>query len=117
MVSVPEVFTITVTNQGPDTAQNVAMSDATIFQGVTATAPAGVSCTTPPYNTLGTTTCTTPSLERGQVMTISLRGKAFVFPNQCETGNLARATSATPDPNLNNNTAGVSIRSTQFRCR
>jgi hypothetical protein len=115
MVSVCE-FTITVTNQGPDTARSVAMSDATILQGVTATAPAGVACTTPPYNTLGTTTGTTPSLGKNQVIKISLRGTALVFPTNV-TGNLARATSATPDPNLTNNTAGVSIPSSQSRCR
>jgi hypothetical protein len=31
-------------------------------------------------------------------------------------GNVARATSATPDPNLNNNTATAIICSNQLRC-
>jgi hypothetical protein len=33
---------------------------------------------------LGTTTCTIPSLGENQVMKISLRGTALVFPNQCD---------------------------------
>ena len=50
-------------------------------------------------------------------MTIQLRGKVLAMPNQCVLGNVARATSATFDPNLNNNTATATIRSSQFRCR
>jgi len=116
-VFVPETFTITVTNLGPDAAQNVAVSDITIFEGVTA--PAGVSCATPQPNSFGTTTCTIPSLKPGPLnaITISLRGKVLAMSNQCVIGNVARATSTTPDPNLNNNTATASIRSNQFRCR
>ena len=116
-VFVYETFTITVTNLGLDTAQNVATSDWTIFEGVTATAPAGVSCATPPANSWGTTTCTTPSLGPGAAMTIQLRGKVLAMPNQCVLGNVARATSDTYDPNLNNNTATATIRSSQLRCR
>jgi uncharacterized repeat protein (TIGR01451 family) len=113
-VFVNETFTITVTNLGQDQAQNVAMSDSTIFEGITA--PAGVSCATPPTNSWGTTTCTTPSLKPGAAITIWLRGKVLAMHNQCVLGNVARATSATPDPNLNNNTATAVIRSTQLRC-
>ena len=115
-VFVYETFTITVKNLGPDEAQNVAMSDTTIFEGVSATAPAGVFCATPPANSWGTTTCTTPSLSRGAAMTISLRGKVLAMHNQCVLGNVARATTATLDPNLNNNTATAIIRSTQLGC-
>jgi uncharacterized repeat protein (TIGR01451 family) len=111
-------FTITVTNRGPDIAQNVAMSyTPTVFVGVTATASAGVSCATPPPNGFGTTTCTTPSLGRGGSMKIKLQGKVLLFYNQCELGKVATASSATPDPNLNNNTAEVIIRSSQPRCQ
>jgi hypothetical protein len=115
-VLVYETFTITVTNLGLDNAQNVAMSDGTIFEGVTATAPGGVSCATPPANSWGTTTCTTPSLGPGAAMIIRLRGKVLAMHNQCVLGNVARATSATFDPNLNNNTATAIIRSNQLGC-
>jgi Domain of unknown function DUF11 len=115
-VLVPETFTITVKNWGLGEAQNVAMSDTAIFAGVTATAPAGVSCATPPANSWGTTTCTTRSLGPGAAMTIKLRGKVLAMHNQCVLSNVATATSATFDPNLNNNTAAAIIRSNQLQC-
>jgi hypothetical protein len=87
------------------------------FGGLTATAPAGVSCTTPPpYGFNGAVTCTTPSLMPKAVMTIKLRDRVLFFHNQCVLGNMATATSATPDPNLNNNTAVAIVRSSQLQC-
>ncbi len=115
-VFVTETFTITVKNRGPDKAQNVSMSDSTIFVDVNATAPAGVSCSTPPSNSSGTTTCTTQSLMRGASMTIKLRGKVLAMHNQCVLSNVARASTATLDPNLNNNAAAAIIRSNQPQC-
>jgi hypothetical protein len=107
-----ETFTITLKNRGLDEAHNVAMSDTTlIFVGVTATAPAGVSCATPRRNSMGTTTCTTPSLSPGAVMTIELRAKFLLFDKQCAAGNLASARSGAHDPNRNNNTATAIIQS------
>lgn len=118
-VDVIDTFTITVTNQGPDGAQNVVMKTHTEFGfgGLTATAPAGVSCTTPPpisFN--GAVTCTTPSLMPNAVMTIKLRDRVFFFHNQCAQQNIATTTSTTPDANLNNNTAAATIRSNQLQC-
>lgn len=118
-VYVTETLTITVTNQGPDEAQNVTMTTHTMygFGGLTATAPAGVTCTTPPTNSVnGAVTCTTPSLMPNAVMTIKLRDRVLFFHNQCVLQNTATATSTTPDPNLNNNTAAAIIRSNQLQC-
>jgi hypothetical protein len=50
-------------------------------------------------------------------MTIKLKGKVLAFHNQCVLTNRATATSATPDPNLNNNAAAAMILSNQLGCR
>ncbi len=124
----PVTYTITVTNLGNgtgqnDTAQNVVMTDSTMYyQSVNTTgSTVPVQCTTPAVNGFGTVSCTTPSLRRtstsGDVMKITLNAKVSLFSNQCTTGNVANVTSSTFDPNLSDNTAAVSFKSTAFRCQ
>lgn len=97
-------FSATVTNNGPDSAVNVVVTDSLFnaaFTGVTASAPSGASCSTQPP-----AVCTTGSLAPGAVMTMTV----FVV-RECRfgvsqaIGSTATATSSTPDPNPSNNTA------------
>jgi large repetitive protein len=106
------VFTVTVTNHGPSTAQNVTVTDnwygLSEFYGLQATAPAGVSCTTPPVGKLlgpRVVTCTTSSLGTGQSAVIRLVLRVESLGRGPLLQNTATATSTTPDPNPANNTA------------
>ena len=106
-------FTIQVTNDGPDPAAGVSVSDnwyyASTFAGVSATAPSGVTCTAPPTGSRGTVTCTTPSLGRNASMTIAVRLHVLGIHNMI-LSDTATATSTTPDPNTANNTASAWVR-------
>ena len=123
-------YTITVTNNGPDAASGVIMTDhipasmwsryPTTFYCVGSVAPVGtpgwcgplpssVSCTTPPVGSTGTAICTTSSLAPGASRTIEMAirvGFHFSFQLVQDT---ATATSSTFDPNTANNTASVAV--------
>jgi uncharacterized repeat protein (TIGR01451 family) len=112
-------FRITVTNNGPDAADNVVITDATpprsTFYCASGTSsacgavPAGVTCKPPPGST-GTMTCTMASLPKGASVTVWMGVHlGFFFHNQA-FGDSATATSTTPDPNPSNNTATVVLR-------
>ena len=111
-------FTVTVTNHGPSTAQNVTITDSWYggggfweFGGLTATA--GVSCTTPPIGNYPlekrVVTCSTSSLGSGQSVVLSLRLNPILFTGRGGVTDTATAASATPDPNSANNTASVFV--------
>lgn len=107
-------FTATVTNNGPDRAVAVIVTDTyssltATFSGVSASAPSGASCK-PPVGGNATITCTTPSLAPGRVMTVtvSLVNKC-PYPHNA-VGDSASATSSTNDPNTANNSAGGALR-------
>jgi Domain of unknown function DUF11 len=117
-------YTMTVTNNGPDSASNVVLTDHTpwypwslhpttfhcVGSGTAWCGPlsSGVLCTHPAGGSPGTVTCTTTaSLPRGASMTITLVVQVgFYWHSQliCDT---ATATSSTFDPNTANNTATV----------
>jgi large repetitive protein len=110
------VFTVTVTNQGPSTAPDVTVTDnwsgMSEFYGVQPTAPAGVSCTTPPIGKLlapRVVTCTTSSLGPGQSVVIGLVLRVETLFARALLQNTATATSTTPDPNPANDTASDTI--------
>jgi uncharacterized repeat protein (TIGR01451 family) len=117
-VAEPVTYVITVTNTGLSDAQNVVMQDwAMCYQSVSTTgSTAPVHCTTPVSNGMGTVSFTTPLRKVGDTMKITLNAKVFLFPNQCVTSNRSSVTSATPDPNLSNNTAAVGFRASNFWC-
>jgi hypothetical protein len=110
-----ESFAIAATNEGPDTAQSVAVSDNwtafSTFLGVSASAPSGAICTAPPVGSRGTVTCATPSLTHGASITVAVTVRVKGFPNQL-LQDTATATSATPDPDTANNTATIALRMT-----
>ena len=105
------VYTITVTNHGPNTASNVVMTDSTplhtAFTGVTTTTG---SCTTPPVGGAGTVSCKATSLPNAASMTIKLDVKITFALHSQAIGDTATATSATFDPTTADNTAGTVCR-------
>jgi len=105
------VYTITVTNHGPNTASNVVMTDSTplhtAFTGVTTTTG---SCTTPPVGGAGTVSCKATSLPNAASMTIKLGVKITFALHSQAIGDTATATSATFDPTTADNTAGTVCR-------
>jgi uncharacterized repeat protein (TIGR01451 family) len=108
-------YTATVTNLGTYDAQNVVMKTGGLFAG--ATAP-GVSVFCASSSGISAvTTCTTPSLPVGKVVTIKVtRQVLWLGLNQCSQGDEAWATSDTFDPNLNNNTAYATVHHNTFYC-
>jgi len=99
----PIVFTITASNLGPNTASNVVVQDI-VPSGVIVTAsnvPPGTA-----FNS-GTAAWTIPSLANGAAVSLQL---TMVNPNPGTVTNVARiVSSATSDPNLNNNTNSAAV--------
>ena len=100
---------ITVTNKGPDYANNVVGTDSWIaatFGSVSAAAPSGTSCTAPAVGSRFAT-CTVSSLAPHASMTMTVNLGVSGLAHQLLSDS-ATATSATFDPNTaNNNTATV----------
>ena len=97
--------TATVTNLGPDAAQKVVLNTTGgLLGGATASQGVSVSCA----DSSGIMTCTIPSLPLGGWATISVRHYVRYFSHQFGQGAEAWATSATSDPNPNNNVAYAS---------
>ena len=82
-VGMPTTFTVTVTNDGQSTANNVTVTDTwpntpSGFGGISVTGPVPVSCITPPvtrmliYGAQRVVTCSTSSLPSGQSVVIHL---------------------------------------------
>jgi hypothetical protein len=109
-------FTATFTNLGPDAAQNVVMKTGGAGGHVTGLSPGvSVSCTST-SGISGITTCTTSSLPSGDWVKIGVTRQAWL----CGGGDEAWATSDTFDPNLNNNTAYATYKTSNsplFGCR
>jgi uncharacterized repeat protein (TIGR01451 family) len=93
-------YTIVVTNNGPDTATNVVMTDtlpaSLLFRSITQPSP--FSCTTPAVGTSGTITCTAASLANGQSRTFTL----VVEVAAGATGSIVNGASVTSDANDGN---------------
>jgi Domain of unknown function DUF11 len=111
-------FNTTVTNNGPDTASNVQLTDNWSgafgrFQYANATTSGGApspSCTTPTLGAVGKPViCTISSLARGQSVTLSLTVKPASLGGRMGLTNSARASSPTPDPNTANNSAQSTV--------
>jgi hypothetical protein len=124
-------YTITVTNNGPDAASHVIMTDRipssswtrypTTFYCVGSVPPVGggqgwcgrlpnsVSCTAPAVGSPGTVTCTTSSLAQGASMTIEMAIHVGFYFGRQAVGDTATVTSGTFDPDMANNTASVAV--------
>ncbi|WP_223585902.1 DUF11 domain-containing protein [Microbacterium sp. OVT16B] len=101
----PATFTITVTNNGPQTGTGVTVTDA-IPAGLTnvQATPSGGSCTVG-----GTVTCSLPDLAVGASATITLTGTVSPTLNPgAALTNTASVAGSRFDPNQSNNTATAS---------
>ena len=101
----PATFAITVTNNGPQTATGVSVTDAVpAGYSVTQVTPAQGSCTTG-----ATISCAIGSLAVGATTTITVTGtvSASMSPGAALT-NTASVSGTLTDPNLSNNTASAS---------
>jgi uncharacterized repeat protein (TIGR01451 family) len=111
-------YVIHVDNEGPDDAASITLTfplpSGVVFQSESV--PAGWSCTAPAPESGGTITCTSPALPPGSAaFTIT----ASTPPAASGTfSTTASITSATPDPNANDNSFDVDVLvqpSTDFR--
>ncbi|HLH06183.1 MAG TPA: endo-1,4-beta-xylanase [Terriglobales bacterium] len=106
-------YTITVTNNGHDSAANVSLTDVlpggTVFESLTPAS--GWTCTTPAVGSNGTVNCTVASMSDGTVAPFTLVAMvACPTPNGTQITNTASVTSTTLDPNPTpNTTASVAI--------
>jgi uncharacterized repeat protein (TIGR01451 family) len=94
-------YTITVSNEGPDDAASMALTDPlpaeTTF--VSLTAPAGWSCTAPAPGSNGTVNCTFPSFSPGGATFDIIVNVIPTTPGGTVISNTATVSSTTPDPN------------------
>src|SRR5437773_10710735 len=97
-------YTITVSNNGPDTAANASWSD-TLPPGTTFVSMpdvSGWSCTTPAAGDSGTVSCSNPSFAVGSSVFTLTVAVAPTVPAGSTLSNTATATSSTPDGNPGN---------------
>jgi uncharacterized repeat protein (TIGR01451 family) len=106
-------FTVTVKNNGPADAGNVALAD-TLASGtgfVSVSAPTGWNCTTPQTGQSGAVTCTAMKLANGASAVITIVASVNCStPNGTSISNSAAVSAETPpDPNHNNDSDSVSF--------
>ena len=101
-------YTVTVTNNGPDTATSATLN--TFNNGTlrfqSAVVPAGWNCTLPAVNAAPTFTCTNPSFANGatSIFTVVARAAFVVLGNSDQTlSTNFNASSGAQDPNNTNN--------------
>ncbi|HYK05487.1 MAG TPA: IPTL-CTERM sorting domain-containing protein [Thermoanaerobaculia bacterium] len=98
------VYTIVVTNDGPDDATSVVLTDTlpAQLQFRSITEPAGFDCVTPAVGATGTITCTAATLADGASATFTLTARVAPGATSGNITNSASATSATGDSNGGN---------------
>ena len=105
----PFSYTITITNNGPDTATNATWSDPlppnTTFTSLTQdNGPVATTCSTPPPNINGTVTCSWNAFGNGLSAQFTL---TITAGNTASVTNTATVSASEFDPNTNNNTASA----------
>jgi uncharacterized repeat protein (TIGR01451 family) len=103
-------YTITVTNNGPDTAANVVMTDnlpsSLLFRSITL--PSGFTCSTPAVGATGSISCSNPSLPSGATRTFTLTVEVAPGANG-PISNSASVSSSTSDPTSGNSSGSAPI--------
>ncbi|APF27163.1 hypothetical protein NPD7_2002 [Clostridium sporogenes] len=116
------VYTIVVSNSGPSDAQNVVLTDTIPPEIISPEFSIDGGLTFNPW----TGSLDIGTLPAGASRTIIIRGKVVSSSTKCKCitniTNIARVTSTTPDPNLNNNTSIATIKICRcfivcFKCR
>ncbi len=101
------VYTITVSNAGPDAAANLTLNDtlpaATNF--VSISAPGGWTCTTPAVGANGAVSCNVASLSVSSAVFTLTVSVGSATTSGTVISNTATVSSTTPDPSAANNTA------------
>jgi uncharacterized repeat protein (TIGR01451 family) len=102
-------YTIGVTNNGPDAATSVVMTDALpaslLFQSITT--PTDFTCTTPAAGTSGTITCNAATLASGVTRNFTLVVRVAPNATSGSANNTATVSSATNDPNGGNSSGAA----------
>jgi uncharacterized repeat protein (TIGR01451 family) len=103
------VYTIVLTNNGPDDATTVVLTDTlpAQLQFRSITEPAGFDCVTPAVGATGTITCSAATLADGATATFTLTARVAPGATSGTVTNSATATSATGDANGGNNTGNA----------
>jgi uncharacterized repeat protein (TIGR01451 family) len=108
------VFSIQVANSGPDNATNVQLTDAvpanTTFVSFSQLSGPVFSCTNPSSGTTGTTVCTVPTLQNGDIATFVA---TYLVGNTASAGstidNTATVSTSTSDSNSSNDSSTASV--------
>ncbi|HLY27384.1 MAG TPA: choice-of-anchor Q domain-containing protein, partial [Aggregatilineales bacterium] len=103
-------YTIAISNNGPDTAQSVSLTDTlpanTTFVSEAQSAGPTFACTNPAVGATGTITCTANTLANGASASFSVvLNVNSATPDATTLTNSASVISSTGDPNTANNTA------------
>jgi len=104
----PSTYTMVITNNGPEAAPNVTLTDTLPVQMTftSLTAPGGWSCTTPAVGATGTVSCSTPSMASGVTATFVLSVTVVPStPGGSTISNTVTVSSGASDPVLGNNQA------------
>ena len=103
-------YTLQATNNGPDTASAVIVTDV-LPAGLNfvSVSPSNI-CSGPPVNTNGTVTCTISSLAMGASVPITIVTSPTTSSAGSTITNTARLNSASSDPILTNNEASAVVQ-------
>jgi hypothetical protein len=105
------VYTITVTNAGPDAAASVALNDTLPgdLTFVSMPTPAGWSCATPSVGSGGVVNCTNSSLAVSSVVVFTLTVHIPVSTSETDYHNVATVSTDTNDSNPGNNSSSANV--------
>jgi uncharacterized repeat protein (TIGR01451 family) len=100
--------TLTVTNNGPNTATNVVVTDAipATYEATSVVSSTGTSCALP---VSGAVSCGIGDLASGATATVTIQGLPDSATTDTTLTNIAQVTTDSVDPDMSNNVATVSI--------